>query len=213
MPTKKVTEEAPAVEELIEIQRLGRATILVPIVGTAPLIMSRFSQKAKAEMLNIAQGKKSQKEPKDPIREYQDALYHFKDGYGFPSLAFKAATVSAARYYKRVAMTELRQYLFFAGQVGPDGVRMVSIEGEPRMREDTVRYKTGGTDLRYRPEFPEWKATLEIVFVTSALTQGSVMSLVEAGGLGVGVGEWRPERKGDFGTYEIDKLKEVEILS
>jgi len=213
MAVKKVEpNQAPPGDGVVQIQRIGRETILVPIRGTAPLIMSRFSEKAKAEMLNISQGKKTEKQPKDPAAEYAAALYHFKDGYGFPSLAFKAATVSAARYYKKLAMTELRQYLFFAGEVGPDGMRMVAINGEPTMREDTVRYKTGGTDLRYRPEFQNWTATLEVLYVTSALTRDSVVSLIEAGGMGVGIGEWRPERRGDFGTYEIDPTKEVTVI-
>jgi hypothetical protein len=29
--------------------------------------------------------------------------------------------------------------------------------------------------------------------------------------MGVGVGEWRPERKGDFGTYTIDESKDIDI--
>ena len=71
----------------------------------------------------------------------------------------------------------------------------------------------GGSDLRYRPEFWPWSAELTVTYVTSALTRGSVLSLIDAGGLGVGVGEWRPERKGDFGQYRIDTDQEVEVLS
>jgi hypothetical protein len=47
--------------------------------------------------------------------------------------------------------------------------------------------------------------------VSSLLTRESVLSLVEAGGLGVGIGEWRPEKRGDMGTYFIDPNKEVEV--
>ena len=28
---------------------------------------------------------------------------------------------------------------------------------------------------------------------------------------GVGVGEWRPEKKGDFGTYRIDDSRGIEL--
>jgi hypothetical protein len=45
------------------------------------------------------------------------------------------------------------------------------------------------------------------------LTRESVLSLVEAGGMGVGIGEWRPERKGDFGTYAIDETRDVEVVA
>ena len=30
--------------------------------------------------------------------------------------------------------------------------------------------------------------------------------------MGVGVGEWRPEKKGDFGTYRVDVSRNVEVL-
>jgi hypothetical protein len=88
---------------------------------------------------------------------------------------------------------------------------MVRIEGEPIQREDVVRVGNGGTDLRYRPQFTEWSTTLEVTYVKSMLTRESVLSLIEAGGLGVGVGEWRPEKRGDMGTFIIDQTREVEV--
>jgi hypothetical protein len=89
---------------------------------------------------------------------------------------------------------------------------MVAIEGEPVMREDVVRVGRGGTDLRYRPQFDDWSTTLTVLFVKSMLTRGSVLSLIDAGGLGIGVGEWRPEKGGDFGTYRIDGTRDVEVM-
>jgi hypothetical protein len=38
------------------------------------------------------------------------------------------------------------------------------------------------------------------------------LTLLEAGGTGVGVGEWRPEKSGEFGRYMIDPSREVEVL-
>lgn len=90
---------------------------------------------------------------------------------------------------------------------------MARIVGEPSMREDVVRVGNGGADLRYRPQFLEWSTTLQVTYVTSALTRGSLLSLLDAGGMGVGVGEWRPEKRGDFGTYTIDPTRDVEVLS
>jgi hypothetical protein len=108
-------------------------------------------------------------------------------------------------------MTALKQFLFFRGEMGPDGQAMARIEGEPKMREDVVTVGRG-TDLRYRPEFMEWRTTLTVVYVKSALTRGSVLSLIDAGGMGVGVGEWRPEKSGDHGTYMIDQDRDVEVV-
>lgn len=200
-------------ESTININRIEATRIRVPIIGTSPLIVHRFSEKAKRQMLDNMQGRKSPKEAKDPIAEYEACFYRTKnDGHGFPCTAFKLATVGAARFYASVKMTELRQFMFFHGEPGVDGLPLVEIEGVPEMREDVVTVGRGGTDLRYRPQFLEWTTTLEVTYVTSALTRDSVLSLIDAGGLGVGVGEWRPEKRGEFGTYTIDDSRTVEVL-
>jgi hypothetical protein len=198
----------------IQIDQIAAETIRVPIVGTAPLLMHRFSEKAKRQMLDNMQGRKSPKEVKDPKAEYEAAFYKVKGGgYGFPAIAFKAATIGGVRFYgKSISMTACKQFLFLRGEPGEDGQLLAPIKGEPRMREDVVRVGRGGADLRYRPEFPEWSTTLDIVYVTSALTRGSVLSLIDAGGMGVGVGEWRPEKDGDFGTYRVDPSRDVEVV-
>lgn len=199
----------------VQIDRIAAETIQVPIIGTSPLIVHRFSEKAKKQMLDAMQGRKTPKQIKNPEAEYEAAFHRLKDGRpGFPAVGFKQATVGGARFYgKDVTMTALKQFLFFRGEPGADGQQLVAIEGEPRMREDPVPVGRGGRDLRYRPEFPEWSALLIVTYVTSSLTRGSVLSLIDAGGLGVGVGEWRPQRDGDFGTFQIDQSKKVEVLS
>lgn len=199
----------------IQIDRIGAETVLVPIVGTSPLLVHRFSEKAKRQMLDAQQGRKRVKESRDPQADYESSLYRTDSGgYGFPVLAFKAATVGAARFYdKSVSMTGLRQCLFMHGEHSKAaGQSLVVLSGEPIMREDMVRVGMG-TDLRYRAEFPDWSAVLRVTFVTSMLSRTSVLSLIDAGGMGVGVGEWRPEKRGDFGTYAIDTTREIEVVS
>lgn len=206
----------------IQIDKIGAQTIKVPIVGTAPLIVNNWSEKAKRQMLDAQQGRKKMKEIRDPQADYETSLYRIAntategdgvDLYGFPVLAFKAATIGGARFYdKSVTMTMLRQCMFFKGVVTKaDPAQLVQIHGEPRMREDVVRIGQG-TDLRYRGEFTQWSAELTITFVTSSLSQGSVLSLIDAGGMGVGVGEWRPQRSGEYGTYMVDNSKPIEVL-
>lgn len=201
--------EAP----VVQIQRIAAETLLVPIVGTAPLIVHNWSDKAKRQMLDAQQGRKTVKEHRDPEAEYESSLYRTDDGFGFPVIAFKAATVSAARFFgKSVKMTELRQFMFMNGVPSADRKQILTpIEGDPQMREDMVRVGMGGTDLRYRAEFLEWRATLQITYVTTALSRDSVLSLIDAGGMGVGVGEWRPEKRGQNGTYALDSDREVEV--
>jgi hypothetical protein len=197
-----------------EIPRLSAETMLVPIVGTSPLIVHKWSEKAKREMLDKEQGRKHVREIRDPDADYKSSLYLTDGGgYGFPILAFKSATIGAARYFgKSVRMTELRQFLFFTGVPSDDHTMFLTpIDGEPRMREDMVRVGMNGTDLRYRAEFVDWSAVLSVTFVPNSISRNSVLSLIDAGGMGVGVGEWRPEKRGQNGTYALDPDRDVEI--
>lgn len=198
---------------VLQIDPIPAETLLVPIRGTAPLLVHRFGEKARRQMLDAMQGKKKVKSVRNPEEDYENAFYRLKDGrYGFPVMGFKHATVGAARFYGDLTMTGLRQFIFFRGEMGATGESLAAVEGEPRMREDYVRIGRQQTDLRYRPEFPEWSTTLSVTFVASAITRSSVLSLIDAGGMAVGIGEWRPEKNGDFGTYQIDPSREVEVL-
>lgn len=205
---------------IIQIDRIDTETISVPILGTAPLIVHNWSAKAKQQMLDKMQGKKKIVTIRDPEADYQASRYRIfnedgEDGDGFPVLGFKAATIGGARYYdKSVTMTMLKQCLFFRGiTTKGDPQQLVPIIGVPEMREDVVRISMGSTDLRYRATFPEWEANLTVTYVTALLSRNSVLSLIDAGGLGVGVGEWRPQRSGEYGTYCIDPDRAVERVN
>ena len=176
------------------------------IVGDTPLIVHAWSEKAKKEMLDKQMGKaRAKKEPKDPQRDYEDAFYRLPDDTpAFPTIAFKAAAVGAARQVDGLKMTFLRGAFHTLGD-------LVAIEGEPRMREDMVRL--GGVnnpaDLRYRPEFDPWAVSLRIRLDARALTLEQLVHLFNQAGFSCGVGEWRPEKKGRFGMFHVENISEV----
>lgn len=201
----------------LNIAKIAAETLTIPIVGTAPLIMHRWSDKAKRQMLEAQQGKKRVKEHRDPVADYESSFYRiFTDEgelYGFPATAFKSAIVSAARFFdKSVTMTALRQSVFTHGVYSKaDPQALVQIHGTPQMREDVVRVGQG-TDLRYRAEFIDWRADLKVTYIEAMLDRGSLLSLLDGAGMGVGIGEWRPEKSGAFGTFTIDTDRDIQVV-
>lgn len=201
----------------INLTRIKREVALITVAGTAPLIVHQWSEKAKRMMLDAQQGKKNPKVAKDPKQDWLDSMYRFDgadrsvttplNSHGEPVMAFKAATVKggARAFGKSVKMTELRQSLVFLPDgMGDDGLQLtrLMIDSEPSMREDMVRVGMGTADIRYRAEYRDWSALLRIEYVPSVIDLSSVVALVDAGGTN-GVGEWRPEKSGSFGTYEV----------
>lgn len=184
---------------VIEIPPVVIRTMPIRIVGDSPLISHKWSDKAKQMMLDKQMGKAvPKKEPKDPEQEYRDSLYEHPDGgYGFPSVAFKAAAVSACRSVDGIKMTEARAAFHVPGE-------LVKIDGTPEMREDMVRIGMGTADIRYRGEFKQWSATLLIRFNENVLTPSQIVNLFNVAGFGVGIGEWRPEKDGSYGMFHVE---------
>lgn len=193
MAKKNTQDTVVAVPEL-KIQGME-----VTLVGDSPLICHRWSEKAKKQMLD-KQMKKAvgAKEAKDPERDYKESLYPSPDGkgFGFPSVAFKAAAVDAATFVDGAKKTELRGAFHIEGE-------LVKIEGKPTPRQDMVRVGMGTADLRYRGEFKQWKAKLRVRYNAAAISAEQIVNLFTTAGFAVGVGEWRPQRDGSYGMFHV----------
>lgn len=188
---------APATTVVVERLSLDLQDVVIRVRGTSPLISHAWSDKAKQMMLDKQMKKATKgKEAKDPDKDFRESLYPHPDGgYGFPAIAFKAAMVRAGTYCD-MKMTHLR------GAFHID-CELIPIEGEPTPREDMVRIAMGTADIRYRGEFREWAAELPIRYNARAITLEQLVNLANIAGFAVGVGEWRPERDGQYGRFEV----------
>jgi hypothetical protein len=195
MATKPAAQKAV---EQIQIPRIEIERFQITLIGDSSLITHRWSEKAKKQMLDKQmKTATTAKEAKDPERDYQESIYHHPDGgYGFPSVAFKNAAVSACRFADGTKMTVARGAFHVEGE-------FVQIVGEPIPREDMVRVGMGTADIRYRAEFPNWKAVVPLSYNRHALSKEQIINLFNLAGFGVGVGEWRPERNGSFGRFHV----------
>lgn len=199
------------VDQSVELRRLEDAIIEVPIVGLTPVIPHKWSEKAKQSMPGhpmAAERVKTKKGVRDAEEEAEACLYRLKDGTpGMPATAFKAAIISACRFFDKPSMTEAKTIVFVEGE---GAEQLVRISGKEHIREDTPRNSNGGADLRYRYELREWRATLRIRFVPSSISGNSIVTLVDAAGR-CGVGDWRPSSPksstGTFGTWRVDEGK------
>jgi hypothetical protein len=194
-----MTKTAAAQKEVIEVPRIEIDTLQIKLIGDSSLIMHKWSEKAKKEMLDkqMKVAKKG-REAKDPESDFRACIYHHPDGgYGFPSVAFKNAAVSACRFTDGTKMTVARGAFHVQGE-------FVKIEScEPVPREDMVRVGMGTADIRYRAEFPVWSATVMLAYNKHALSKEQIVNLFNLAGFGVGVGEWRPEKNGSFGRFHV----------
>ena len=183
------------------------------ITGKSGLICHHFSEKSRLQMQKTqSKAAKGPKVARDPKAEYEGAFYKLEGGgYGFPCAGFKKAAIRAAKMLDGVNMTDARQMFFVeADDRDTTGVDCVRIEGTPEMRTDTVRLAKGVADLRYRPEFRDWSCTLKISYDEDLISGSQVVNLFMRAGLQVGVGDWRPEKDGDFGRFLVGEQDMLE---
>jgi hypothetical protein len=225
MATKKATG--------VQIKPIKEATYVVRVVGDTPLIMHRWDEKGKRQLLENMQKTNNgkEKEPKNPVVEFIDSMYWltekpdvncymdeeeceklFMDAiengakFGFPVTAFKQAAISAAyRLGWSKDKMSLRGVFFIESDVNG----LVEIKSDPPiMREDITRIGMGKPDLRYRGEFRNWYADLVVKFnINGNYDIGSIINIINAGGYVCGVGEWRPERDGQYGMFHVEPNK------
>ena len=148
-------------------------------------------------------GKKTKtREACNPQEEAEAATYRTADGgFGVPVTAIKAALISAAHKDIGVEKTLIRKSLFIKCDDANNVLPMTC--SEPRIREDHVKVGVSQADLRYRPEFTEWEVPLLIEYNTDNLRPEDIINLLNLAGFGVGICEWRPEKGGDCGRFQV----------
>ena len=76
----------------------------------------------------------------------------------------------------------------------------------PKMLESMVR--VGGVsktaDIRHRAIFEDWYMDLEVSWNRNGpVTIEQIVNLINLGGFSNGIGEWRPEKDGSYGCFQV----------
>lgn len=223
-PTNRLNGE-PSIG--VVIPKFTYQTIKITVVGRSPLIVHAWSAKAIKMMLDKQRGIASPgREKKNPLQDFRDSLYVLpeKKGFGIPAPAFKACIVSGANDVE-LKMTEVKRAVHVNFYTVPlicpplqkklwtdwDHTYEKQLKYEHSlgcsMRQDLVRLDSGVADVRFRGCFPIWECELEVEFNSKVLSLEQVVNLFQSGGLGAGVGEWRPSapvcRSGEYGRFSV----------
>ncbi|WP_233868604.1 hypothetical protein [Paraburkholderia adhaesiva] len=214
MPAR-TSRNPPSVE--IEIAPVEHGIARVFIRGRTPLILNRFSEKARHELLlpggrkNAAERAQSLKH--DPLAEFAAAAHRLVDEHAptllaFPATALKGAMRDAALEMKGTSKAQIGRLTFI-------GADLIPVFGIPHVLCSTVRMADPGRtpDIRTRVILPEWAAVAEITFVTPQLRAQSILNLLHAAGLICGIGDWRPQKgSGSYGQFEVVNADDAVLM-
>ncbi len=214
--SKKKAIEAVALQQptykpghVIELPPIEETLVVVKIVGISPLILNPFTEKAIEEMLGAQGGRARLRRPKVVQDEVENRIQRIEDGrIGFNAMSFKKAMISAAAMVPKIKSTHIKQGVFFEpdGFCGITAVVALDIEGEPQPLKAHVRNATGVADVRVRPIIHSWSAELKMVLQTHVISLEQAINVLRLAGRGVGIGDWRPEKTGVYGRFEVKSV-------
>ena len=218
-------------KQVIDIHPIEFSYQPITIVGTTPLIVHAWGVKAKREMLDKQRGKKksAKHDIKIPVNDFMESLYWLTDKpelgknddeaeqnwsnainagakFGFPVTGIKQSIINGAYWAGLdVEKTKMRSSFFLEGATDASTPDIAEIVGPaPEMREDMVKLRGTTSDIRHRPEFKTWEIPLMLKYNTNGIySLEQIVNFINYGGFACGIGEWRPERDGQFGMYEL----------
>lgn len=200
---------------IVQIKAPNLQTALFRIIGTAPLVQAKFSQKAKEQMMStqaagsVARGKKV-REAKDFDATCDGSVHYSRDGWvGIPAGAFRSAMISACRLVGfKMTLAKLSLFIVADGFDRDEGTPLVKLLAKDYKRVDMhVRNATGVIDIRSRPMWDEWQADVRVKFDGDQFCLADVSNLMARVGEQVGLCEGRPDSKSSagmgWGTFRL----------
>jgi hypothetical protein len=198
----------------IEIMQINTNEVRFNLVGTTPLIMHRFDQKAWRELLlpskrkNTAERETTLKH--DPIAEFRGAIYRSREARAptvihLPCGMLHKAIGQAALDIPGAAKSQIMR---LTSVITPT----VHLYGIPMLGADMVREGMSKTpNVRIRPYFREWACEISFRYIADLVQEKQIAALLGAAGHIVGVGDWRGEKGGSFGRFRVAEENDIEF--
>ena len=192
----------------IKIEPLNVKTLMVELVGKTPLVMDRFPDATKKQILGKQTGisKSNKKQIRDVEKEVVEAIHVTRTGkIGFPSIAFKKG------------MQEVTSFVgdkFFSKKLVSGAIRIINVEDgliPIKCKKQTILEHSIGCNTKFNPQFHDWSCKLNIQYDANNISAEDIITVLNYAGYYVGVGIMRPKGKdggtGEYGCYEVKTKK------
>lgn len=177
----------------------------VTIEGTTPLLFNRFIEASIAGETKKRAGAVKKK-------NVEDKLYKTPKGEIYtPSTHLRGALVNAAKQFKikgksRATYSKL---VGSAVEIDPDAIIHNNQEWE-EFSVSAVIPSTRGRVLVVRPKMLEWSLDFKLTFPESDIPKEVMKNIFDYAGQYVGIGDWRPDKKGKYGKFIVTRFEPIE---
>jgi len=176
----------------------------VRIEGITPLLFNRFIE---AEIATDVKKRAGSPKPK----KVEDKLYKLPNGKIYtPASHIRGMLINSAKNFKirgkgRATYSKLIGSII---EVRPEAIVHEYQEWKP-FTVSAVNPNTKGRMMVTRPRMDKWALTFHLIFPEEDISPEVIKAILDYGGRYVGIGDWRPAKKGMFGKFIVTKFEEV----
>jgi len=186
--------------------------ISITIEGVSPLLMNRFTE---ANEVAVSGGTSiSLRGDKGTPREQATPkCYADKDGRLYvPGPNIYSCIIAAGTFHKagKSKVTTMKTSLVPAGILLEEMVCPLNTKEWEVDSRSVVIPSTGGRIMCHRPRIDRWALTFTLDVDTTVFSPALVRALVDDAGKKIGLGDYRPARKGPFGRFVVKEWAVIE---
>ncbi len=194
---------------------LKQSAVKVTIRGLSPLLQNNPIQMGKG-------GDGASHKRTRPSREVEAESTTYRDSNGalyMPSKAIFGCMLNAATDLKLKGSRKSLSTMLKGATLGitditgtPRQITLRDANGNPLTNIDIysdrcVIQKAGV--IKHRAMINEWGLEFIVKFASEYVPAQSIREALERGGILVGIGDYRPDKKGEFGRFEVMSFEEV----
>ncbi len=179
-------------------------TYNVTITGITPLLMNRPSALIGDNIKEKVQTELTPKESAElKIYEIDGKLYQ-------PETHIKGSLVESGKNQKVVGKGKATysKIVGYAVEINPFEIVHKKQKWET-FSVLAVNPTTKGRNMLHRPMLKEWELDFEVTFDEDQIPSSVLKEVFERAGRIVGIGDWRPAKKGRFGKFQVTSFKEA----
>jgi hypothetical protein len=189
-------------------------TYSVLIRGESSFLMHAFGVEAQAASGKATRTVKVQEET--PREAAEKVAYRAPDNsLYFPAAAIMGMLRNAGSYHKQKGSRKSVKYIIPAAcRVMGDTITFIDPHDETPIKDYEVDSRpvvipsTKGRIMRHRPRLDEWAARFNLVIHEDVLDPAFLHNLLVEGGQRIGIGDFRPEKGGGFGVFQVHGWEE-----
>ncbi len=189
-------------------------TVEITIVGVTPLLIHKFNEESE-QARSTRQVIQNHGTPRE---QAEKVVYVNKDGYYFPGTWIAGCWTEAGGNHKLRGSRKSAKYVVPAAiRVVDTAVPILNGDGKSRAKDYEVDSRpvtipaTKGRVMRHRPRFDCWSAKFTAKINENLLPEDFSQQLLTEAGEQQGIGDFRPNKRGPFGTFRITNWKPLAV--